>query len=640
MARDHEFTFLDHALKCGDSLVGLTSDQISATHWDTTKSPTFVGKLVGDHLREAERGRSRIREQAEWASEAELRPQFKAIETQLEVARLIGDGIVAAFFSADTAKKRIEQLISFQKLVQNNLGSREWHEKAARFSNDLLFGQHPTPPFHWQIEFPEVFSRRDAGFDAIVGNPPFAGKNTIINGNSKNYLPWLQTLHKGAHGNADLVAHFFRRAFELLRQGGVFGLIATNTIGQGDTRSSGLTTIISEGGTIIRARRRLKWPGEAAVVVSVVHVVKGAVPVPTPTLDGRPVTRISAYLVEGDLDTSPEALVANSGKAFQGSILWGMGFTFDDEAADKGTAESIEKMGELIAHDPCNADRVFPFLGWAEVASSPTHTHHRYVIDFFDRPLRREGNLKLWSEMSENERSNCRTTGLVPNDYPDEVAEEWPDLVEIVRRLVKPGRDVQKLDALRNRWWQYGEKRPGLYRAVGALSHVWVTSSQAASQISFARLRTDYVYSSNLNVVAHSGHSIFCLLQSRIHELWARYFGSSMKDDPTYTVKLCFRTFPFPDSFDQNPVLERTGEAYNTLRSQLMVNRNEGLTKTYNRFHARTDNSVDIVHLRAFHAEMDTTVLRAYGWNGNSPGIRAFRSAPWQRSLAGRCSAD
>ena len=64
-------------------------------------------------------------------------------------------------------------------------------------------------------------------------------------GNAKNYLPWLQTLHEGAHGNADLVAHFFRRAFGLLRQGGVFGLIATNTIGQGDTRASGLTTIIA-----------------------------------------------------------------------------------------------------------------------------------------------------------------------------------------------------------------------------------------------------------------------------------------------------------------------------------------------------------------------------------------------------------
>ena len=121
-----------------------------------------------------------------------------------------------------------------------------------------------------------MFARDNGGFDAIVGNPPFAGKNTITGGNSKNFLPWLQTLHQGAHGNADLVAHFFRRAFCLLRVGGVFGLIATNTIGQGDTRASGLTTILSYGGAILRATRRLKWPGEAAVVVSVVHVAKGA----------------------------------------------------------------------------------------------------------------------------------------------------------------------------------------------------------------------------------------------------------------------------------------------------------------------------------------------------------------------------
>jgi len=33
-------------------------------------------------------------------------------------------------------------------------------------------------------------------------------------------LSWLQQAHKGAHGNADLVAHFFRRAFDLLRDGG------------------------------------------------------------------------------------------------------------------------------------------------------------------------------------------------------------------------------------------------------------------------------------------------------------------------------------------------------------------------------------------------------------------------------------
>ncbi|MCZ7657704.1 MAG: N-6 DNA methylase [Xanthobacteraceae bacterium] len=69
LARDHEFTFLDHALKSGDSLVGLTQAQIESTHWDTTQSPTFVGKLVSDHLREAEAGRQTIRERAEYEDE-------------------------------------------------------------------------------------------------------------------------------------------------------------------------------------------------------------------------------------------------------------------------------------------------------------------------------------------------------------------------------------------------------------------------------------------------------------------------------------------------------------------------------------------------------------------------------------------
>jgi hypothetical protein len=46
-----------------------------------------------------------------------------------------------------------------------------------------------------------------------------------------------------------------------------------------------------------------------------------------------------------------------------------------------------------------------------------------------------------------------------------------------------------------------------------------------------------------------------------------------------------------------------------------MIDRNEGLTKTYNRFHARADNGADIARLRTLHHEMDVAVLRAYGWN-------------------------
>jgi hypothetical protein len=39
------------------------------------------------------------------------------------------------------------------------------------------------------------------------------------------------------------------------------------------------------------------------------------------------------------------------------------------------------------------------------------------------------------------------------------------------------------------------------------------------------------------------------------------------------------------------------------------------MTKTYNRFHNRDEQSEDIIRLRELHAEMDRAVLRAYGWD-------------------------
>ena len=44
LAREHEFTFLDHALKCGDSLVGLTIKQIKTLAW----SPRLPASTVVD----------------------------------------------------------------------------------------------------------------------------------------------------------------------------------------------------------------------------------------------------------------------------------------------------------------------------------------------------------------------------------------------------------------------------------------------------------------------------------------------------------------------------------------------------------------------------------------------------------------
>src|SRR5207249_2561840 len=113
------------------------------------------------------------------------------------------------------------------------------------------------PAFHWEIEFPEVFMSPNGGFDAFVGNPPFMSGPRMSQNLGIRYFDYLTTRFYPAGNRCDLVAYFFRRCFDLLNADAAFGLIATKTISQGDTRSGGLGHICSQGGTIFAATRRL-----------------------------------------------------------------------------------------------------------------------------------------------------------------------------------------------------------------------------------------------------------------------------------------------------------------------------------------------------------------------------------------------
>ena len=263
-ARDHEFTFIDHALRHGDSLVGLSRRQIETFHWKEDAQAFQLGAetlKIREHVSRIAELRNLIRECGSSSSEQELSLVLEEVDDELRSVRKFGDIVLSAFFEKDKATAReLRRQEYADSVVRDGLNS----ENASLANMDP-----PVEPFHWELEFPEVFDRENPGFDVIVGNPPFAGKNSILNSNAVGYLDWLKQVHPESHGNSDLSAHFFRRAFGLLRKDGAFGLIATNTIAQGDTRSTGLRWICNSGGTIYNARRRIKWPGEAAVVVSV-----------------------------------------------------------------------------------------------------------------------------------------------------------------------------------------------------------------------------------------------------------------------------------------------------------------------------------------------------------------------------------
>jgi hypothetical protein len=150
---------------------------------------------------------------------------------------------------------------------------------------------------------------------------------------------------------------------------------------------------------------------------------------------------------------------------------------------------------------------------------------------------------------------------------------------------------------------------------IAPLERVLVTNAQASTHLSFIFYSPKVVFANSLNVFPFQTYSSFTVLQSRIHEVFARFLSSSIKDDLRYNPSDCFETFPFPDNWETNPTLEAIGNSYYEYRAALMIRNNEGLTDTYNRFHDPDEQDPEILKLRELHTAMDRAVLDAYGWS-------------------------
>ncbi len=584
LARDHEFSFLDHALKSGDSLVGLSRAQIEGASWETNAPPNLWRLRVSQDVDRVLAHREAIRNAPDEVALAMQEAQHAQVERGLENVRLIGDAVIASFFAEAKPKPRRQALAD----VALAAGGAAWDRLRNR-AIGLEGGSHPVRPFHWEIEFPEVFSRDNPGFDAIIGNPPFLG-GTWISGNfGVAYAEWLSMMAEGCGGRADLSAYFFRRTFGLLRQSGAMGLIATNTIRQGDTREGGLQKILANGGRIVQAIRRMQWPGEAAVVISTITISKTDCN-RSAVLDGSIVSSINSFLVEGEDKLGIPFHIFSNAQAFKGYDLYGMGFVFSDKP--KGEENPLSVSGGFSTAE---SERLKVLIGGEDINQSPVHDSIRFAVN---------------------------VNGLTR----DELQDRYPNIYSALRcsqepyrqRLAPGGRN----DRLRDKWWVYNETRPGLTEAL--LKHDRVLCcSQVSPHLAIAARSSSAIFLNTVIVFTFATDAALAALQSRTHELWVRFFASSMKDDLRYTPSDCFETFPLPPGFEDAPALETAGQAYHDHRAQLMITRNQGMTPTYNRFHDAQDHAEDIVRLRELHAAMDCAVLAAYGWDD-----LAARAAP------------
>jgi len=542
------FTFLDHAIRCGDSLLGVNLTQLK--FYDLSgggKEATHL-MFLNEDLRYASDRRDGL-SKLQYRPEDQERMLNEALARTRRV-RAAADLLIATAFEGNP-----------ENLAQQVAMGLEQQEAAAR---STLVDKRP---FHWPVEFPEVFVHRE-GFDAIIGNPPFMGGQRITGALGKPYRVYLvKHLANDTRGSADYVAYFFLRAFELLKPGGTAGLLATNTIAQGDTREVGLDQLVSQGASIYRAVPSRKWPGDASLEVAWVWWHKGTWHGDC-ALEDVPVSGITAQLtVPGSTMGKPFRLTANAGKSFIGSYVLGMGFVLEPDQAQR-----------LMDKNPRNADVLFPYLNGEDLNSGWDQSPSRWVINFHDWPMER--------------------------------ARQYTDCFEIVEHLVKPERDKNNRKVRRERWWQFAERAPGLYATIAGMERV-LAVSQTGRRWSVVLVPTKIVYSHSVVVFSMTTHGEFASLQAAFHEEWRLTYGPTLRMDARYTPSDCFDTFPFPVSTQQ---LESIGERYYSCRQRLMLSRQEGLTTVYNRFHRPTEAAEDIRQIRALHVEMDYAVATAYGW--------------------------
>lgn len=222
LAKNKPFSFLDHALRCGDSLVGLHDlEQLRFYSLNPeTKNPVLFKGPLNTAVDEAIELRLKVGgKPADTVADVEAQGRLLA-EADDNIARLkcSADLLVAAEFwgenNADKLERTRQSAVKSAYYLDN--GPTEEFQQAA---DKECRGQKM---FHWPLEFPEVIVKR-GGFDAVVGNPPFIN---AIEGNIKSSTKtWLKTLRFDLSGTADFSFYFLAQADFITRPGGSVGLI-------------------------------------------------------------------------------------------------------------------------------------------------------------------------------------------------------------------------------------------------------------------------------------------------------------------------------------------------------------------------------------------------------------------------------
>ena len=582
LARGRPFGFLDHNLRCGDSLLGIHRlDQVTQLSMNPSgqEQLRLFGQSIEQAVREAIELRRRLREMPiRDIRDVEAMAHMDAdVRRRLAVPEAIADAFIGEVFAAGGGGSLLENsLMSLADHAGQAInGDRDVlalmrRRSVAALSTDLPADKPTRRPFHWPLEFPEAFARVVCGFDAIVGNPPFSGGRWIGRRFGLTYQEYLKLVRNGVVGSPDLCVYFYLRAFSLLGTNGCFGLLATKSITETGSRVVCLDQIIGMGGTVYRGSSRMAWPGNAAVVVSIAWVARNGWQ-GQKVLDDRTVSAINGALEEDFQIKRPLKLKGLKGKFSQGQDIMGRGFEL-----------TAEERAEMLAVDPSCAEVIFPLFNGQDLNTMPRLEPYRWVIYF--------------------------------RDWPEAQARQYSAAFRRVEELVKPYRDGLTGQIHQDCFWKFWDLRPALMREVAA-HETLLASAIVTKYVTFRKVPTSNIYNTKTKIYFLRSWSEFAVLQSSHHQEWAFWTcGTLGASTLNYSTSYALETWAMP-ALNGNGELESLGERYHAHREFLMSAETIGLTQLYNRFHDRSDDDPRIETMRELHREIDLAVARAYGWD-------------------------
>jgi restriction-modification enzyme MmeI-like protein len=442
--------------------------------------------------------------------------------------------------------------------------------------------------------------------DYVVGNPPFIGTKRMKAALGDGYVEALRRVWKNVPGSADFVMYWWQQAAELTRTGRLrrFGFITTNSLTQTFNRK------------VVEAHLAAKTPlalafgipdhpwvdaADGADVRIAMTVGKPASEGTEGTLatvnaeregtgEGLAVEFVSRQgVLHADLSVGANVsaslpLAANQGVGGMGAALHGAGFILDPE-----TAEKFRGFGARV---------IKPYIGGRDLLQL---RRERYLIDF--------------SGLSQEESRAAN-----------------PAAFQHVIDYVKPERDHNRRDSIRQLWWRFGWERPVLRKALEGLTRYIATTETAKHQV-FQFIHSDILPDHKVVAIASDDSFVLGVLSSRIHVAWALASGGRMGvgNDPVYNKTKCFDTFPFPDnSDDQKQKVRAIAEDLDAHRKrQQALYPGLALTDMYNVLEKlrsgepltareKTTHEQGLVSvLRQLHDDLDAAVFAAYGWPAN-----------------------